>query len=133
MFICPKCERTIGYEKQWHNCVKIEIDSLFNGKADELIYVFDRILAEVIDWEKVAVSATKNCIVFIHNKTFLVVKPMKTVLDVKFNTLEKMTEEDDILKSAVYAGKYENHIRLSNIDEVTPKVFKYIKGSYNIS
>lgn len=83
MWICPKCERELKKENQWHNCVKVSIDSLFEGKPMELIVLFDKILAEVADWENVLVSTTQNCIVFVHRQTFLIIKPMKKELDFK--------------------------------------------------
>ncbi|HMO38123.1 MAG TPA: DUF5655 domain-containing protein [Saprospiraceae bacterium] len=74
---CPKCERTLKNTNQWHCCIKQDIDVLFENKAKDLVYVFDKLLLEVIDWEGVEVTATKKCIVFVTSQTFLVVKPMK--------------------------------------------------------
>lgn len=82
--VCPKCQRLLPRPKAWHYCAQIDIDSLFEGKSEALVYLFDKILADVFDWQGVAVSATKNCIVFVRHKTFLVIRPMKTQLDVKF-------------------------------------------------
>ena len=132
MWTCPKCERELKNKNQWHNCVKVPIDSLFKGKAEELSFVFDKLLAEIIDWENVVVSATKNCIVFVHNKTFLVIKPMKTMLDIKFYSGEEQNEFP-IIKSVIWNSKFENHIRLAGLDEVTTTIFSLIKRSYKIS
>jgi len=89
MWTCPKCERDLKNPNQWHNCVKVSIDSLFEGKSEELVLVFDKLLSEIIDWENIAVSATQNCIVFVHNQTFLIIRPMKKQLDLKFYTQTK--------------------------------------------
>jgi hypothetical protein len=129
MWICPKCERQIKNKNQWHNCVKVNIDSLFEGKALELVYIFDKLLSTIIDWENVSVSATKNCIVFVHKQTFLIVKPMKKELDLKFYS-EKELFESPIKKSISYSGKFENHIRISNVDDLSSDIIKYIKQSY---
>jgi hypothetical protein len=129
MYTCPKCERELRNANQWHNCVKVSIDSLFEGKAEELVFVFDKLLAEIIDWENVAVSATKNCIVFVHNQTFLIIRPMKKALDLKFYSANQL-EEEPIVKSILYSGKYENHIRVATLEDVTPVVYSYIKQSY---
>ncbi len=131
MYTCPKCERELKNPNQWHNCVKVSIDSLFEGKADELVFVFDKLLAEIIDWENVAVSATQNCIVFVHHQTFLIIRPMKKALDLKFYA-ETEQEEFPIIKSIFYSGKYENHIRVSTLDELTKTVYKHIKTSYQL-
>lgn len=131
MWTCPKCERDLKNPNQWHNCVKVNIDSLFVGKSEELVLVFDQLLSEIIDWENVAVSATQNCIVFVHNQTFLVIRPMKKQLDLKFYS---QTEQDEfpIIKSIFYSGKYENHIRVSTLEELNRIVYKHIKQSYNL-
>ena len=52
---CPKCERELLNEhQQQHYCAKVSLDSLFDGaKRAELILVFDKILAEVADWDDV--------------------------------------------------------------------------------
>lgn len=131
MWTCPKCERDLKNPNQWHNCVKVSIDSLFEGKAEELVLVFDKLLSEIIDWENVAVSATQNCIVFVHNQTFLIIRPMKKQLDLKFYS-EKEQEEFPIIKSIFYSSKYENHIRVSSLSELTTNVYSHIKQSYKL-
>lgn len=128
---CPKCERELVKESQWHHCVKISLDTLFDGLDNELLLVFDKILSEVADWDSVIISTTKNCIVFVHHQTFLVIRPMKKVLDIKFYS-ENTLHDNLISKSAVYSGKNENHCRISNIEQTTPQLFCYIKDSYKM-
>lgn len=132
MQTCPKCERELRNPKQWHNCIKVNIGDLFKNKAEELEFIFDRLLAEIIDLENIVVSATKNCIVFVHHKTFLIVRPMKTQLDIKFYS-EKEQNDFPIIKSLVWNSKYENHIRISTLDELTTEIYSFIKKSYQIS
>jgi hypothetical protein len=131
MYTCPKCERELRNPKQWHNCVKVNIDSLFEGKAKELVFVFDKLLSEIVDWKDVAVSATQNCIVFVHNQTFLIIRPMKKELDLKFYSATQQ-EEEPILKSLLYSGKFENHIRVSKLEDLTQNVYAFIKQSYQL-
>lgn len=131
MWTCPKCERDLKNPNQWHNCVKVSIDSLFVGKSKELVLVFDKLISEIIDWENIAVSATQNCIVFVHNQTFLIIRPMKKQLDLKFYTQTKQ-DEFPIVKSIFYSGKYENHIRISYLSKLSPDVYTYIKNSYQL-
>lgn len=131
MWTCPKCERELKNPNQWHNCVKVGIDSLFKGKAEELVFVFDKLLSEITEWENVAVSATQNCIVFVHKQTFLVIRPMQKVLDLKFYSATQQ-EEEPISKSILYSGKFQNHIRVSSLEDLTPAVYGYIKQSYKL-
>lgn len=131
MWTCPKCERELKHPNHWHNCVKVSIDSLFNGKAEELVFVFDKLLSEIVDWENVAVSATQNCIVFVHHQTFLIIRPMQKALDLKFYSATHQTEEP-IIKSVAYSGKFENHIRVSKLEDLNRTVYAYIKQSYQL-
>ena len=131
MWTCPKCERELKNPNQWHNCVRVGIDSLFEGKAAELVFVFDKLLSEIVEWENVAVSATQNCIVFVHHQTFLVIRPMKTALDLKFYSATQQDEEP-IFKSIFYSGKFENHIRVSKLEDLTQGIYNYIKKSYKL-
>ncbi len=129
MWTCPKCERELISPNQTHYCKKVSMESLFEGKSNELIYIFDYLLAQIIDWEDIAVSTTPNCIVFVHRQTFLVVRPMKKELEVKFYA-EFYSEIFPIKKSIAYAGKYVNYIRLSSLEEVTLQVIELIRKSY---
>jgi Domain of unknown function (DUF5655) len=132
MHTCPKCERKLSNPNQWHNCIRVNIGDLFKAKPEELEFAFDKLLSEIVEWEDVAVSATKNCVVFVHRKTFLIVRPMKTQLDLKFYS-EKEQSEFPIIKSVIWNSKYENHIRVATLDELTSGVYNHIKTSYMLS
>ena len=130
-WICPKCERELKSLNQIHYCAKISIDSLFEGKDKELVLVFDKILAEVAGWDTVLVSTTPHCIVFVRRYTFLVIRPMKKYLDVKFYS-ETMLHGNLIFKSTGNEGKFENHIRVTASDELTPQLFGYLYKSWQL-
>jgi hypothetical protein len=127
--VCPKCERELKSENATHYCARVSIDSLFEGKKEDLVLVFDKLLVVVADWDDVAISASPNCIVFVHRLTFLVVKPMKTALDVKFYS-EKPLEGLQLYKSFIYSGRHVNQVRISSIEQLTPALLKFIRGSY---
>lgn len=114
-----------------HYCIKVSVDDLLKGQSEELVLAFDKLLAEIVDWDGVTVSCSKNCIVFVHNQTFFVIRPMKKMLDLKFYSV-KLPEEPIIIKSTVCAGRYENHIRLTSLDNLTPNVYALIKSSYEL-
>ena len=128
---CPKCERELPKPEQRHYCARVSLDSLFAGKPDELILAFDKILAEVADWDDVLVGTTPNCIVFTRRLTFLVIRPMKKELDVKFYSTVAHPEKP-VTKSTAWGKKFENHIRVSTLDDVRPGLFTYIRESYEM-
>ncbi|WP_428328996.1 DUF5655 domain-containing protein [Mucilaginibacter sp.] len=128
---CPKCERELPKADQWHYCARVSLDSLFEGRLPEMVLVFDKILAEVADWEGVLVSTTPNCIVFARRLTFLVIRPMKKELDIKFYSKTPHPEKP-ILKSIAVGNKFQNHIRIALLDDLRPALFKYIRESYDL-
>jgi hypothetical protein len=128
-WVCPKCERELVKENQMHYCARVSVDSLFEGRPAEMVWAFDKLLAEVAGWENVIVSTTPHCVVFVHRKTFLVIRPMQKVLDVKFYSLKAQTGHP-VVKSTLYAGKYANNARVKSADELTPQMFKFIYQSY---
>jgi hypothetical protein len=130
--ICPKCQRQLPRANAWHYCAEVEIDSLFEGKKEELTLVFDKILTTIYDWDEIAVSATKNCIVFVRNITFLVIRPMKKQLELKFY-LKEHREDHPIYKSEPWNSKFATYIRIGSLDELDSSIFPLIKKSYDIS
>lgn len=130
-WICPKCERVLRFTNQYHSCVIQDLDSLFEGKSKELIFIFDKILLHVAEWEGVNISATKNCIVFVNTQTFLVIKPMQKVLNIKFYS-EEPIQNSLIFKNTKYHYRDESHVRISTIEEVSPLLIKWIWNSYEM-
>jgi len=128
---CPNCDRELPNAHQRHYCARVSLDSLFAGRPPELVLVFDKILAEVADWEDVLVGVTPNCIVFTHRVAFLVIRPMKKELDIKFYS-KTAHPEKPVIKSVAAGRKFENHIRLSLQDELRPAMFTYLRQSYDM-
>ncbi len=56
---------------------------------------------------------------------------MKGLLDLKFYS-PQLIEDSIVTKSTFYSNKYENHIRLTSLDKLTPRVYALIKESYNL-
>lgn len=130
-WICPKCEREFPKPEQRHYCARVSLDSLFLGRPPELVLVFDRLLAEVADWDGVLVGTTPNCIVFTRRLTFLVIRPLKKELDLKFYSSVAHPEKP-VLKSIASGNKFENHIRIAMLDDLRPALFNYLRESYRL-
>jgi Domain of unknown function (DUF5655) len=129
---CPHCKRKLHNINAWHYCKEVAIDDLFVDKSDEIVLAFDAVLQQVETWEGVEISATKNCVVFVKNKTFLVVKPANKWLEIKFYS-NSIIEDDDLHKCHIWNSKYEGIVRLTNEQDLKPKFMQYIKKSYQIS
>jgi hypothetical protein len=81
--------------------------------------------------EHVHISATEKCIVFLANQTFMVIKPLKSQLDIKFyQDFENNTFP--ITKVVKYGKNYEHHVRVSEFEEINEQLFSYIRSSYNL-
>jgi hypothetical protein len=130
-WICPKCERELPKPEQRHYCARVSLDSLFLGRPTELVLVFDKLLAEVANWDGVLVGTTPNCIVFTRRLTFLVIRPLKKELDLKFYSSVAHPEKP-VLKSIASGNKFENHIRIALLDDLRPALFNYLRESYRL-
>ncbi len=94
-----------------------------------MVLIFDKILAEVMGWEGVNVSASKNCVIFVRNKTFLIVRPMQKTLNLKFYLPEE-SHVYPIFKCKPYLNKFEFHIRLAQLEDLDYAVFEWLKEAY---
>ncbi|MFD0793123.1 DUF5655 domain-containing protein [Mucilaginibacter litoreus] len=128
---CPKCDRELPWKDYRHYCQRVSLDSLFEGRSPELVLAFDKILAEVADWDKVLVGVTPNCIVFTRRVGFLIIRPMKKWLDIKFYSAAPYPEKP-VIKSFKSGNKYENHIRVASTEDIRPGLFVNIRDSYEL-
>lgn len=117
---CPECDRELPWKDYRHYCQRVDLDSLFVGRSPELVLAFDKILAEVADWPKVLVGVTPNCIVFTRRVGFLVIRPMKKWLAIKFYSAAAHHEKP-VIKCVMEGKKFANHIRIDSLDDVRPR------------
>ena len=127
--VCPKCDRPLTKANSWHYCKKVSVDDLFQPKSPALRTLFNKLAKKIHGWEGVSSSATKNCLVFLSRKTFLVVKVMKNELDLKF-PLPTECYDFPIYKRATYGKKTEHYIRLSDEEDLDGDVFRLIHQAY---
>lgn len=129
---CPSCKRKFGKLNQHHMCGQYDMDALFEGKPDELLLIFDKLLVELIDWPEMAVAASVNTIIFTTKTTFLVVRPMSKLMDIKFYS-DKEIHHPLIHKSDSYRGKFYYHVRIDSVEAMTASFFSLIKEGYHYS
>ena len=129
---CPECKRKFGKPNQHHMCGQYDLDSLFEGKPEELLLIFDRLLVELIEWPEMAVAASVNTVIFTSKTTFLVVRPMSKLMDIKFYS-DKEIHHRLIHRSGEYRGKYYYHIRVAHEEELADDFFSLIREGYKYS
>ncbi len=130
MWTCPNCERQFKTTNQSHTCGNVSIDDLFEGRPDDLVLAFDRLLALVVDWEPISIGTAKHTIVLTNRKAWLIVKPMRKELDIKFYYQEAL--ESDLLHRVVSTyQKYAHHIRIRTAEEITEEMLGLLRKGYD--
>ncbi|MBE9586681.1 hypothetical protein IM792_19690 [Mucilaginibacter sp. JRF] len=124
---CPTCDRELPWADYRHYCARVSLDSLFEGRSAELVLVFDKILAEVADWPNVLIGVTPNCIVFTRRVGFLIIRPKKKELDLKFYS-KVQHPENPVIKS-VAAGKNSKIISGFLSWMISGRVYLFISGN----
>ncbi len=113
-------------------CVKKDIGELFQDKPDELVLAYDAILQATENWSPNTQGASVHSIIFTSAKAWLIVKPMKKELDVKFYYGEPISS--DLIKKVSKMGKkYGHHLRIANEWEVSQPVIDLLKLGYDFS
>ena len=90
MWTCPVCNRKFKTTNQSHMCTTKDIGELFLDKPDELVLAFDRIMSEVMQWEPNYMGPSTKAVVFTNKKAWLIIRPMRKELDVKFYYHEEL-------------------------------------------
>ncbi len=130
--LCPKCSRPLRSVKQYHYCAQTDIPTLFEEKNPNLYPLYLKLEAAVKDWPGAVFSASKTCIVFAVARTFLVVKPMKTALDIKF-VLPEAREGFPIYKTSMYGKRHEHHVRLYDEEDLEQEIVDLIYISWELA
>ena len=130
---CPKCGRQFKHATTYHSCVRINPDSHFIGKNQNVKAVYEKILKETKNFGKVNVSPVQNSILLKNDSTFLSIHPRKNSLEVEF-FLPKETKEFPIYKTFRYTkNKTVHYVRLENPKEVDRQLVNWMKVSYHLA
>lgn len=132
MWKCPSCKRNFKSANQSHTCTTFDMGELFLGKPDALVASFDLLLQEVQDWEPMSMGAAKHSIVLTSIKAWLIVKPMKSELDLKFYN-SKVLDSGRFKKVTQYNAKYAHHIRISDPMEVDRQLIDLLRIGFDYS
>jgi len=132
MWKCSTCQRLFKTQNQSHSCVQQDLGIFFENKPDHLVIAFDSLMTSVLSWEPNSVGASKNAIIFTNKKAWLIVRPMKKELDVKFYFDESL-DGDVFKKITFWGGKYAHHIRIKDEVEITSEVLDFLKIGFDFA
>ncbi len=132
MWECPNCNRNFKSTNQSHTCSNIDIGELFVGKPDELVIIYQMLLDFTQELTPNSVGPAKNTVVFTSEKAWLIVKPMKKLLDIKFYYNE-MIDSDRFHSIKQWGNKFAHHIRLSSADEIDNEFFELLALAHQFS
>ena len=111
-------------------CTTIDIGTLFINKPDSLVLAFDTVMNNVMLWQPNYMGPSTKSIIFTNQKAWLIIRPMKDQLDVKFYHKEKIASEL-IKKYTVHPNKIAHHLRIRDELDVTPDFMRLLKRGYD--
>ena len=117
---------------QYHICVVKDVGELFVDYRDELVLAWDTLTQQVMQWQPNVYAASVKSIVYTSHKAWLIVKPMKSALDVKFYHSDRI-ESDLIHRHTIFSNKFAHHIRIKHESEINSELIGLLKIGYNYS
>lgn len=130
MWTCPKCNRRFKTMHQSHSCTQLDAGELFFGKSDELVQAYDAIVQATKTWSPNSIGTAKHTIVFTSTKAWLIIKPMKKGLEVKFY-YNSPIDSERFSKITSFYGKFVHYILLQSPEEVDQEFIKLIRKGYD--
>ncbi|MEO1514519.1 MAG: DUF5655 domain-containing protein [Bacteroidota bacterium] len=113
-------------------CTKIGIGEVFLNKPDELVIAYDDIVQVVSRWVPCSIGASVHSVVFTSQKAWLIIKPMKKELDVKFYC-DSPIESEKLKRTYRTGPKYAHHIRIQHSDQLDDEFFELLRAGFEYS
>lgn len=132
MWQCSKCNRKFKSTNQSHTCNTMDVGELFVGKPDELVIIYQILSEFASTLIPNSIGSAKNTIVFTSEKAWLIVRPMKTQLDIKFYN-NYIIDSERFHSIKPFGNKFAHHIRLSTTDEIDSNFFELLTLGHRFS
>lgn len=126
---CPKCDRTLSRPNAWHQCMRKPLKDVFVRKEPHVYQLFLGLQKKISKWKNVKASATENCVVYVAESSFLIVRPMKAALELKFFLYENL-EEFPVYKTEPWGKRIVHYIRLFDQGDLDEVVWKLLRLAY---
>jgi len=132
MWECPTCHRLFKNTNQSHMCSTKDIGELFVGKPDALVLAYDDIYQVISGWKPFSCGASVHSIIVTSKTAWLIIKPMKKELDVKFYSAHPVDSER-IHRTTTYSNKIAHHLRIRDPIQVDQGFFDIIRHGFEFS
>jgi len=113
-------------------CATIDIGELFIDKPDRLVLMYDAIRQVVMQWQPNYVGPSTKSIVFTNEKAWLIIRPMKKQLDLRFY-LQDRYDHPRIQKHQKYSNKCAHHIRITDKYQIDEELFALLRMGYDFA
>ena len=84
LWTCPRCRRQFANRKQSHSCGQFTVEQLLDGKPQEIVELFERVIDMVNRCGEVVLAPTKTRVLFRVRTVFATVAVSKNWPDVVF-------------------------------------------------
>lgn len=113
-------------------CSQKEIGELFLDKPDDMVLAYDDLVQVISKWTPFSIGASVHSVVVTSKKAWLIIKPMKSELDVKFYH-DSLLESERIKKVTKMGKRYAHHIRIRSSEELNEDIYGLLKMGFECS
>jgi len=132
MWTCPKCDRIFQKHNQSHICVKKDVGELFVDRPDELVLAWDKLHQSLMEWKPQAFAATTKSIVYTSKKAWLIIRPHKRFIDLRFyHSVEQNSPR--IRRKVDYQNKFAHHIKVEHEDQIDGELIDLLREAFENS
>jgi hypothetical protein len=132
MWNCPNCNRVFKTTNQSHTCTDKDVGELFLDRPDELVLAYADLIDVISKWQPFSQGTAKHTIVVTSKKAWLIIRPMKKELDLKFYYGEPISSPR-IKKISPFGKKFGHHIRIQQSEQLDAVVFDLLKKGFQFS
>lgn len=132
MWTCEKCNRVFQKENQSHICVVRDAGELFVDKPDSLVMAWHVLTELLMEWQPNVYSPVTKSIVYTSKKAWLIVKPMKSKLELKFY-YHSIIEHERIVRCRPQMKKIACFIHLQHENQVDEELLELLRMGFDYS
>lgn len=129
---CPRCGKLFANRNQWHSCVRLSVDSHFQGKSPRLRRLFERLLAAVRRNGPVQLAVSKNGIAFMARMRFGEVRVRKDGLRGGLLLTRPASDPRFFRVISISPRCYGHSFCLKRPSEIDARLRRYLAEAYKV-